>query len=122
MTAALDHWRDVLQREFAAADGSFLAIAQEELRWDKDAFRELLEAMRDGCIRCADDERLDRWMAHGFFYVPAFVRAWSLQPGFERPDDAYWSRAIALLETLGHWYLWAEPPTPDGNVDVLALE
>ena len=122
MTTTLNDWREVLQHEFEAADGSFLATAQGELRWDKDAFRELIEAMRDGCVRCAEEEQLDRWMAHGFFYVPAFIRAWSQQEDFERPDDAYWQRAIHLLEVLSHWFFWGEPPTQEGDVDVLTLE
>ena len=122
MPTALEDWRDVLRREFQADDGSFLAIAQEERRWDKDAFRELVEAMRDCCVRCSEDEQLERWMAHGFFYVPAFIRAWSQQDGFDRPNDTYWRRAIELLEVLSHWFFWGEPPTHEGDVDVLTLE
>ena len=115
-------WRETLQREFQADDGSFLAIAQVERRWDKDAFRELIEAMRDSCVRCADDAQLDRWMAHGFFYVPAFIRAWTQQPEFHRPSDEYWQRAVNLLEVLSHWFFWGEPPTQEGDVDVMTLE
>lgn len=122
MSAALNDWREILHHEFQGDDGSFLAIAQEERRWDKVAFRELIEAMRDGCVRCSEDDQLDRWMAHGFFYVPAFIRAWSQQEDFEQPDEGYWRRAIHLLEVLSHWYFWGEPPTHDGNVDVLTLE
>ena len=66
----LEDWRATLRREFQADEGSFLAIAQDERRWDKAVFRELIEAMRDCCVRCADDEQLDRWMAHGFFMSP----------------------------------------------------
>lgn len=117
-----EDWWKILHREFRAEDGGFLAIAQAELRWDKNAFRELVEAMRDCCIRCAEDELLDRWMAHGFFYVPAFIRAWSQQDGFERPDKAYWLRAIELLESLSHWFFWGEPPTEEGDIDILDLE
>lgn len=120
--SSLDDWRDTLRSEFQAEDGSFLAIAQDECRWDKDAFRDLVEAMRDCCVRCAEDEQLDRWMAHGFFYIPAFVRAWTQQPGFDRPGEAYWQRAIALLEVLSHWFFWGEPPTQEGDMDVLTLE
>lgn len=120
--SALEDWREILRREFQAEDGSFLAIAQDERTWDKDAFRDLVEAMRDCCVRCAEDEQLDRWMAHGFFYIPAFVRAWTQQPGFDRPDEAYWQRAINLLEVLSHWFFWGEPPTQEGDVDVLTLE
>lgn len=117
----LEDWRATLRHEFQAGDGSFLAIAQDERRWDKAAFRELIEAMRDCCTRCAEDEQLDRWMAHGFFYVPAFVRAWTQQDGFLRPDDEYWQRAINLLEVFSHWFFWGEPPTQEGDVDVLTL-
>lgn len=121
-SSTLEVWRESLRHEFQAEDASFLAIAQEERRWDKEAFRELVEAMRDCCVRCSEDERLDRWMAHGFFYVPAFVRAWTQQPDFDRPDDPYWERAINLLEVLSHWFFWGEPPTQAGDVDVLTLE
>ena len=117
-----DDWLEILQREFQADEGSFLSIAQVERRWDKVAFRELIEAMRDCCVRCAEDQRLDRWMAHGFFYVPAFIRAWTQQPEFERPSDEYWQRAVDLLEVLSHWFFWGEPPTQEGDVDVLTLE
>ena len=117
-----DDWLEILQREFQADEGSFLSIAQVERRWDKVAFRELIEAMRDCCVRCAEDQRLDRWMAHGFFYVPAFIRAWTQQPEFERPSDEYWQRAVDLLEVLSPWFFWGEPPTQEGDVDVLTLE
>ena len=122
MSTSLEDWREVLRREFQAEDGSFLATAQGEFRWDKDAFRELIEAMRDCCVVCGEDEQLERWMAHGFFYVPAFIRAWTQQEGFDRPGDAYWQRAINLLEVLSHWFFWGEPPTERGDVDVLMLE
>lgn len=122
MSAAVSDWRDVLKREFQADQGTFLAIAQDERRWDKQAFRDLVEVMRDCCVRCSEDEQLDRWMAHGFFYVPAFVRAWSCQDDFERPEENYWHRALELLEVLSHWFFWGEPPTQDGDVDVLTLE
>jgi hypothetical protein len=121
MNSDWNDWRKVLRREFEAEDGSFLATAQAEYRWDQNAFRELIEAMRDGCVRCAEDDQLDRWMAHVFFYVPAFIRAWTQQEGFDRPDDAYWQRAINLLEALSHWFFWGEPPTKDGDIDVLML-
>lgn len=65
--STLEDWRATLRREFQADEGSFLAIAQDERRWDKVVFRDLIEAMRDCCVRCTDDEQLDRWMAHGFF-------------------------------------------------------
>lgn len=120
--SSLEDWRETLRREFQAEDGSFLAIAQEERRWDKAAFRDLIEVMRDGCVRCAEDEQLDRWMAHGFFYVPAFVRAWTQQSDFHRPGDTYWQQAMNLLEVLSHWFFWGEPPTQEGDVDVLTLE
>ncbi len=121
MATAKNDWREVLRREFEAEDGSFLATAQGEFRWDQNAFRELIEAMRDACVRCAEEELIYRWMAHGFFYVPAFIRAWTQQEDFDRPDDAYWRQAINLLEALSHWFFWGEPPTQDGNVDVLTL-
>lgn len=121
-TSTSDGWKETLRREFRAEDNRFLAIAQVERRWDKVAFREMVEAMRDACVRCADEDRLDRWMAHGFFYVPAFVRAWTRQPEFSRPQGDYWDRAIHLLEVLSHWFFWGEPPTQDGDVDVMDLE
>lgn len=122
MPQTLENWLVVLRDEFDAADGTFLAIAQEERRWDREAFRALIEAMRECCVSCSDEDQLDRWMAHGFFYVPAFVRAWTQQPEFESPDAEYWHEAIRLLEALSHWYFWAEPPTEDGDLDFLSLE
>lgn len=74
MPPTLEDWRVTLRCDFQVDEGRFLAIAQDERHWDKAVFRELIEAMRDYCVRCANDEQLDRWMAHGFFYVPAFVR------------------------------------------------
>ncbi len=120
--SVLDDWRETLRQEFQAEEGSFLEIAQNERRWDKAVFRELIESMRDCCVRCADDEQLDRWMAHSFFYVPAFVRAWTQQDEFHRPDDEYWHRAIHLLKVISHWFFWGEPPTQEGEVDILMLE
>ncbi len=122
MLTTAEDWRSVLKCEFESDDGSFLSLLTEQHRWDKEAFRELVEAMRVCCVECSEDDHLERWMAHGFFYVPAFIRAWTMQDGFAKPDERYWNRAIELLDVLSHWFFWGEPPTENGSVDVLMLE
>lgn len=117
MSAGFEDWRTILQREFDSDAGSFIATLRDESHWDRDLFRELVVAMRDCCLFSAEETQFDRWVALGFFYVPAFVRAWTQQADFPRPPVPYWRRAIELLEELSHWFFWGECPCDDGDVD-----
>ena len=115
-------WRLILRREFAGDDEGFITRLQQDLIWDRVAFQELVLSMREACLLCAEDEELERWVAHGFFYLPAFVRAWTQQDDFPRPELEYWRRALTALEELSHWFFWGEPMGDNEDIDPAWLD
>jgi hypothetical protein len=111
----------VLHQEFEAAEGSFLiGLRGAGLEWDRTAFARLERAMRAACERVQHDDRLDRWMAEGFYYVPRFVRDWTTHPNFPRPQpQQYHEDCLQRLDDLADWFfhgwhVYQEPPVwPD---------
>ena len=122
LEAVCRNWRFILRREFAGDDEGFISRLQQDVIWDRESFREMVIAMREACLLYAADEELERWVAHGFFYVPAFVRGWTNQPEFPRPEANYWRGALAVLEELSHWYFWGDPPSDVGDIDSVWFE
>lgn len=66
----VDYGLLVLRQDFEAGEGSFLLRLRPELVWVRGAFTRLQRAMRAVCKRMQDDDKLDRWIAEGFYYVP----------------------------------------------------
>lgn len=84
------NWRSVLQNEFAANSHGFLATLKQDQRWDRGAFEDLYAAMQQACQECGQEDQVERWLASVFFHVPTFVRAWTQQGQFQRPELVYW--------------------------------
>ncbi|GAA4594854.1 hypothetical protein GCM10023194_62900 [Planotetraspora phitsanulokensis] len=116
--------RDVLttlRREFDADDDTFLLkLRGSQLEWDKDAFSRLEQAMRATCELFQGRDRLDRWIAEGFYEVSHFVRGWTSHPHFPRPKpDEYYDACLERLDDLADWFFrgvhnYIEPHTwPD---------
>ena len=113
-----DDWAATLRHEFESEDGTFLQMLRDDEHWDKQAFYELASAMRVCCHENAEQDDFERWLALGFFYIPAYVRAWTSRPEFPRPQEAYWRRATDLLEEFSHWFFWGEAPYDEGDIDL----
>ncbi len=120
-SSVLDDWRETLRHEFLAEEGCFLQIAQNQRRWDKAVFKELIEAMRTPVSTMwRRNISIVGWLT--VFDVPAFVHVWTQQEEFHRPDKVNRHRAIHLLEVINHWFFWGETPVQEGEVDVLTME
>ncbi|MFJ8917318.1 hypothetical protein [Amycolatopsis sp. NPDC102389] len=96
----------VLRQEFEATKGSFLlGLRGARLEWDRVAYRRLERAMRVVCERLQGDDRLERWMAEGFYYTSRFVRDWTSHPNFPRPEpERYYEDCLQRLDDLADWF------------------
>lgn len=95
----------MLRREFEAGDGSFLIGLRAGLEWDRAAFSRLEQAMRRACEQTQDQDRLERWMAEGFYYLSRFVRDFTSHPDFPRPKPAqYHQECLQRLDDLADWF------------------
>jgi len=104
----------ILKNEFEAGDDSFLIKIRIELNWDKAAFRRLTDAMLDYCRNQSHGETLERWLAHGFWYIPDFTRSWTTHPSFPRIHEAeYYEKAYQRLDALDYWFFVGESPFID---------
>lgn len=104
-------WRTILRHEFEAGEASFLIQLRCDLQWDKVAFGRLSAAMLEACRAGAQDDRLERWLAEGFWYLQTFVRDWSGHPHFPRPHPAaYYDRALTKLDDLAFWFFTGKSP------------
>jgi hypothetical protein len=103
---AVDDVEVVLRHEFNAGEGSFLlGLRGVGLEWDRAAFTRLERAMRAVCGQVQGQDRLDRWMAEGFYYVPRFVRDWTTHPNFPRPQpQQYHEDCLQRLDDLADWF------------------
>ena len=111
-----DAYLDVLRKEFAAEDGSFLLTMRIESKWDKDAFSRLVEAMKICCERYADRTLLERWLADGFWYLSATVEGHTQHPAFRRPyKQEYYERAYRRLWDLADWFFTGSRPYVPGH-------
>jgi hypothetical protein len=95
----------MLQREFEAADGSFLLCLRSDLVWDRAAFTRLEQAMRAACELYAGHDDLPRWIAEGFYEVSHFAQEWTGHPNFPRPEPAqYYQDGLERLRELADWF------------------
>lgn len=96
---------DVLRREFAGEDGSFLIQLRCNMNWDKESFSRLVDAMEACCKACERQQSLERWTAEGFWYLSWFVKQWTEHPNFPRPQPArYYEDALTRLDDLAFWF------------------
>ncbi|NUW43636.1 hypothetical protein [Nonomuraea rhodomycinica] len=102
---------ELLRREFDAEDGSFLIQLRCDLHWDQQAFSRLEQAMRRVCAEQETNERLDRWLVEGFWYMADFVPSHTSHPNFPRPEQPqYYEAAIERLHDLQNWFVTGRSP------------
>ena len=105
-----------LKQELELAHGSFLSQLRPNFVWDAEAFVRLTEAMEAYCRTIPRGEQVDLWIAHEFWYVPAYVRKWTSHPGFPRQYSSdYYDRAYDRLDQLAWWYFTNSPPFVEGH-------
>ena len=113
----MDDWQGILRSEFDAEEGSFLRTIRCELAWDVDAFDRLTAAMESCCRVKAGEERIERWLAEGFWYLSWFVKDWTTHPNFPRwRVEEYYQAAYEYLDGLAFWFFVNDPPWTDQGV------
>ncbi|WP_406011921.1 hypothetical protein OG520_01855 [Streptomyces sp. NBC_00984] len=68
----MDETIETLRREFNAEEGSFL-LQLRGRQWDRTAFARLVRAMRAAGAQSETSEKIDRWLAEGFYEVATAV-------------------------------------------------
>lgn len=117
MISGMDEITKVLRREFDAEEGSFLLRLRGDLEWDRAAFTRLEQVMRAACERSQSDEKLDRWVAEGFYEVANWVPSWTSHPNFPKPaPDAYFEDCIERIGDLANWYFRGWHDYSEGHV------
>lgn len=107
---------EILKREFAAEDGSFLIQLRPNLVWDKEAFSRLVIAMEACCKAWEGQDSLERWMVEGFWFVSQFVKDWTAHPSFPRPHpQEYYESALKRLDDLAYWFFTGCSPYEVGH-------
>lgn len=102
---------EVLEREFAGEDESFLIRLRIDRVWDRDAFTRLEQAMREVCAAYEERDQLPRWLADGFYYASVFVRSWTGHPSFRRPENEdYYDACLQRLDDLASWFFSGDSP------------
>ncbi|MFE0174513.1 hypothetical protein ACFWZ2_19530 [Streptomyces sp. NPDC059002] len=108
---------DVLRREFAAQEGSFLLALRCELTWDRAAFTRLERAMRVACAYWQSSDKVDRWLADGFYEMATAVPSWTAHPDFPRPTpDTYYEACLERIGDLADWFFRGESSYLEGHV------
>lgn len=108
----MNDYLTALRNEFeAAGEDSFLIQIRPHLDWDKAAFTRLITAMKTCCEHYNKQDKLDRWVAEGFWFIPTFVRDWTTHPNFPRVHaEEYYERAYKRLDDLAYWFFQGESP------------
>jgi hypothetical protein len=107
-----------LRAEFEGEDGCFLLRLRVELHWDRDAFRRLTDSMLHYLQSDRDPERIDRWVAEGFWYLNHFVKDWSSHPNFPKPlPHEYYEAAYERLYDLSYWLFMGESLYEGGSME-----
>lgn len=112
----MDRYLDILKNEFEAGETSFLIKIRSNLEWDKNAFSQLVSAMKMCCEHQNKSEMVERWLAQGFWYLPNFVSEWTTHKNFPRPhSEEYYEKAYERLDDLAFWFFFGESPSLDGH-------
>lgn len=57
------------------------------------------------------EQKIDRWLAQGFWFLEIFVRDHTMHPNFPRKyAQDYYDRAFARTEDLGSWFFTGHYP------------
>ncbi|HVE57025.1 MAG TPA: hypothetical protein VNB22_09365 [Pyrinomonadaceae bacterium] len=111
----MDNYLEVLKNEFEAEEGSFL-INLRGMDWNKNAFIRLVTAMETCCENIAGQEKLERWLAEGFWYVPQFAFDWASHPEFPKRHSAeYYKATYCLLHELASYFFTGAHPRIDSR-------
>jgi hypothetical protein len=109
--AIMENYIKELEFQFSAQEGSFLLQLRCQDEWDKQSFTRLVTAMKECCEAHEDAEKIDRWLADGFWYLSTYVRGHTMHPDFPRihPQE-YYEKAFQQLDRLALWFFAGSTP------------
>lgn len=110
--------REILKRQFDGEDGSFLLKARCELNWNWDAFRKLTSAMYDVADESRNQNSIETWIAHGFWFCDTWIRDWTSHPDFPRPNKEAYDDSIELIHDLSYFLFVGESPYDDNTLEM----
>ena len=103
-----------LRREFEAGDNSFLIKLRLELTWDKVSFANLVSLMQTCCENYESEQKFERWIAEGFWYIPQFIIDWTTHPRFlKKYSKDYYEKAYECLKDLAFYFFIGQHPRID---------
>jgi hypothetical protein len=106
-----------LKKIFDAEDG-FLLQLRTNFEWNKASFKTLIDAMQHYLENTAPEERIERWVAAGFWYTETFTKDWISHPSFPRLHSThYYEAALARLNDLSYWLFFGESPMQSGTLE-----
>ena len=107
-----------LRKQFDLSEVSFLTKMRPDMIWDVEAFERLTGDMLEYCREAKGDSQLvDRDLAYGFWFFPAYVRRWTSHPSFPRQySGQYYEEAYRRLDDLAYWFFSGHSPYLAGHV------
>ncbi len=104
----------VIKKEFTVEEDSFF-FQLRYLKWDKEAFSKLVEAMQICCVDMEKEEYLPRWLTRVFYKGGRWTRYMSEREAYSREyPDEYYEKACRRMEDLAQWFLEGQNPYIEG--------
>ncbi len=101
----------ILRREFDAEEGTFLLRLRVELEWDRPAFSRLIRVMEQCAVEHEGSDRIERWIACGFWFLEQTAADWVGHPDRGRTgDEEYYRQACMRLRDLASWLFFGASP------------
>ncbi|MCF6443065.1 hypothetical protein L1077_26930 [Pseudoalteromonas luteoviolacea] len=111
---------DKLRNEFEAGENSFLITLRCELKWDWDAFYKCTSLMYEVAMLENQKPAIDMWIAQGFWSMDTWVKEWSSNENFPRPQPEKYKQALMILNELAYLLFNGESPYMDNTLEKLA--
>jgi hypothetical protein len=112
-------YREILQFEFFAEEGSFLLQLHSLNTWDRQAFTRVITAMQECCEDEEGKPNIERWLAEGFWMifgeVTTHVENLSRYPQAVVGTPEYYEEALARVFDLACWYFPGRSPFLPGS-------
>jgi hypothetical protein len=109
--------REELKRQFDSEKDSFMLIAYGNLRWDWQEFKKLISAMYDVASEVRGQDRIETWIAQGFWYCDTWIRDWTTHPNFQHPEQPAHDHALELISHLAYFLFFGESPFIDDTLE-----
>ncbi|MDP4177122.1 MAG: hypothetical protein Q8900_02115 [Bacillota bacterium] len=97
--------------ELKGEENSFILNIRCKIEWKHDSFIKLVRIMRYYCSNRENEEKLDKNIAEGFWFVSWFIKDWTSHENFRKTNkfpDEYFNKAYEIIFDLCYWYFTQE--------------